>query len=199
MVIYADAIKLMFIHAPKTGGSSVTRALDPYISRTGKRTTGRAWQGSFHNGGMHADYEEQRKKIDHLLWEDWTLTATVRNPFTLMQSLHNKFGEGKTMVEFMRDAFANPDMCRLCGIYFRKTFTDIVGPADPVMRFESLEEDFAALTQQWDIEAELPSPRPPPHHISVYEPQPHSKESIELVERHFAVDLERWGYTAPEM
>ena len=91
--------KLVYIHIPKTSGSSFTKIIKEY-AMTNKKTydSGGGWQGSYHfnNGccdGQHTSINDLNKK-DLLKIANVPIITIVRNPYSWLVSVHESFYKG---------------------------------------------------------------------------------------------------------
>ena len=99
-MIIADSKKLMFVHIYKTGGSSITSLLAPYITKQHRSenpiTSGDRWQNSWHfDDDQHSKFAEalavlhkSEVKID---LDDYFKFVFVRNPYSWILSVWNNF------------------------------------------------------------------------------------------------------------
>jgi hypothetical protein len=97
-MIIADSKKLMFVHIYKTGGSSITRFLMPYISEDFRskypRTTGACWQDTWHFDAIqHSKLADALPLLDKLNLDlnEYTKFIFVRNPYSWVLSIWNNF------------------------------------------------------------------------------------------------------------
>ena len=88
----------IFVHVYKTGGSSLTRLLAPYVEERFRmkevRTEGPGWQGTWHyRGRQHAWFEslleDEFFQSENLF--DYRVFAIVRNPYSWALSVWNDF------------------------------------------------------------------------------------------------------------
>ena len=83
----------MYVHIYKTGGSSTTEVLIPYIERKFRKSRTRTkevnWQQTWHLGKQHATLAESLLKLNKLGIDpqDYFLFVFVRNPYTWILSL----------------------------------------------------------------------------------------------------------------
>ena len=91
--------KLVYIHIPKTSGSSFTKIIKEY-AMTNKKTydSGSGWQGSYHfnNGccdGQPTSINDLNKK-DLLKIANVPIITIVRNPYSWLVSVHESFYKG---------------------------------------------------------------------------------------------------------
>ena len=142
MVIFRKQ-RIVFVHAPKTGGSAVCRAL-AYLEGNGEefdRLYAQRKQGDFHINGLHTPCPKPMP--------GYTVCCFTREPGSLVQSCYNYakhrgFYKG-TAEQFLKD-FRNDKIVvplsfyRKYGKYGYEKYCDFVG------EFEHIEEDFYRLT-----------------------------------------------------
>jgi len=97
MVLYSN--KFIFIHIPKTSGSSFTKMIKEYL-KTNKKTrySGRGWQGTYHFNsgggrycnGQHTSINDLNKE-DRLKIANLPIITIVRNPYSWLVSVHEHF------------------------------------------------------------------------------------------------------------
>ena len=97
-MIISDSNKFIFIHIYKTGGSSMTALLMPYISERFKsknpKMQGPRWQRDWHvNRRQHSKFEDNLSFIVqfNLDLSDYFKFVFVRNPYTWILSIWNNF------------------------------------------------------------------------------------------------------------
>lgn len=97
-MIVADLKKLIYVHNRKTGGSSITSLLRPYISEKfrGKntRTEGGGWQGTWHFDGIqHSKFSDALPILDNanIDLDEYFKFIFVRSPYTWILSIWNNF------------------------------------------------------------------------------------------------------------
>lgn len=79
--------KFVFVHIPKTGGTTVTLLLQPHL-KPGPRN-GKAWQVHYHKHKMHSSIKPFRGS------EDYFKFAFVRNPWSWLVSQYTSGVIGK--------------------------------------------------------------------------------------------------------
>jgi hypothetical protein len=127
--------KFLFIHVPKTGGTSIRRVLRPYFD----------WQFSLHRTA-HATSQDYQREIPHDVYDSLFKFCCVRNPWEREMSYHfHRYNE------WNRDLFIE-DLLKDRG---QLSFYDPY-QMDFIMRFENLEEDFGIVCQQLGLKLELP-------------------------------------------
>ena len=97
-MIVADSKKLLYVHIYKTGGSSITDLLAPYITeefRSKKvKTSGPRWQDSWHFDRIqHSKFSEALPKLDryNINLDEYFKFVFVRNPYSWVLSIWNNF------------------------------------------------------------------------------------------------------------
>ena len=177
---------VLFVHINKTGGSSIERALAlPFQHRTARELVDLVgpdrWRSCFTFAFVRNPWDKvvshyfYRVKTDqtgladrHLDFDEWVLRAYGRRE----PRYHDDPKWFMPQIEWIADEDG-------------EILVDFVG------RFERLEEDFAEVCRRLGRDARLPhvkaSDRPP--YAETYSP-----ESAEIVRRHFAADIELFGY-----
>lgn len=102
-MITADKKKVIYIHIYKTGGSSITNLLMPYISENYRsknpKTEGACWQRTWHiDRRMHSKFCEAIPVADKLNvdLDEYFKFAFVRNPYSWILSVWNNFFQSPT-------------------------------------------------------------------------------------------------------
>jgi sulfotransferase famil protein len=161
----------LFVHVPKTGGTSIARALDPWVVHPpqGKwnkllcRTHLRRDPGRFMLR-VHGSLSYARKVLPGDLYGQLFKFAFVRNPwdrlvseysFVLDKSHHPRYKEVRNLANFAE--YLRYEKERAHG---RSQADMLLGPdglgVDFVGRFEQLSQDFAAVCQKLEIDSSLP-------------------------------------------
>jgi len=187
---YSDKLlcRWVFIHINKTGGSSIEHALGLRFE--------------------HKTALEKRADLGAWLWNRKFRFTFVRNPWDRVAShyhyrvMTDQTGLGDRHLSFgdwVRLAYGEQDP-RYCDQpkMFQAQWRWIADEAGNSMvhfvgRFERLAEDFAALTRQLGIEAELPHLKGSSRGRKPYQGE-YDAETREIVARVFAEDIEHFGY-----
>lgn len=196
-MLISDSHRFAFFHNPKTGGSSITAALAPYLRDPQEvwSRDDRGWQIKHHVRiavTIRGRVGLTSKKALHR-WgpypEGYLRVAFVRNPWERMVSWFLT----------RRDKTEGEEFDIYLSRFFRKykTQSQAIGHADFVGRFEDLEQDFRRLCSQVGID---PAPELPHRNRQCevrlpwrqyYRDFPGTEE---MVRKHFAEDIERYGY-----
>lgn len=173
--------KCIFIHVPRTGGSSIETAL------AGRRVPFKEFRGEKHLTASNA------KKLYSEYWDDYFTFTIVRNPWDRVVS-HYNFSpfrsinalSGKSLKYFLekyKPYSHEPNPCDYDNII------DI--PLDFVGRFENLNEDFKKICKHIGANLVLP-------HIGKTEHQDYTKyynkETQKMVQEIYEKDIERYNY-----
>jgi len=188
-MLLADDLKLAFIHIPKTGGSSVTAALIPYITPKRRKPAipvgDKHWQSRFHiTRNMHSRYRESSTKIP----DGYKVFSVVRNPWERFASIYWNFGKGKSIEDFCITLLKKGEKSRWTQLPY---LTDRRGKmaVDTIVRFENIETEFKSLT---GIDLPHHNKKIHPPYESLYDPF-----FIRTVQHMLREDIEYFGYKRP--
>jgi hypothetical protein len=192
--------QFLFVHIPKTAGNSIQTILRHYSED--EIISSRPSQDGIERFGVqnanykikkHSTLAEYRAALGEEQFRRLYKFACVRNPWDRMISYY--FTPGQRRVEWDRHAFKKfvsktpsvADYLRL-----EEAEVDPFCNVNRVMRFENLAEDFRTVCSELDIPlAPLPQyNRSEREHFSKY----YDGELRALVERRFALEIERFGY-----
>lgn len=188
--------RTIFVHVPKTGGSSVTLALKPHrdmrgilVRRTNKcfASLGVDYRLTGIDTITHATAKDYAKHLESE-FSNYFSFAIVRNPFDWMVSkYHFKLKRVDTRGSF-RQFVQNHTV---------KHQTDYITDDDGTImvsflgRFERLAEDFVTITEKIGLDLQLPNVNATDHkHFSSY----YDAETEALVAQHYKKDFEILGY-----
>jgi hypothetical protein len=197
-VILAKRYRMAFYHTPKTGGSSVTAALEDCWSTTRRLPVGaRGWQVHLHHGYMHA-HPAQMPAPD-----GYRTACFVRNPYSLMLSLYGIAGRPEEPLEqfcvrFLRaPATVQTREGTRLALYSDHRQAEFARGCQFVGRFERLEQDFASLCEWIGI-----APRRLPHENrktgSTVDLSAYTDAARAAVAEAWAEDLAELGYGWPD-
>lgn len=217
--------RLIFIHIPKSGGTSVLGAFrsagidfafdgdgiwerlaahprGPQVLRRLKTLC--PINTLVHFAEKHLPAEILREFVADDMWQSSFKFAFVRNPWDLLVSTYFFIQSTKSAFDRMEPDFSNVIEHSDFSAFVRQypliaadqqaMLSDESGDkiVDFVGRFERLEEDFAYICGRVGVAAELPHLNPSEH--APYR-EYYDDETRKIVERHFARDIERFGYT----
>lgn len=197
-MIVCKKLRFAFVHIPKTGGSSMTLLLAPYVNAEAK-TVAAGWQHGFHSDAlMHQPITPQTLKASRKLFK----FAFVRNPWGWLASMYHskaakatKYGYGykgdlswEEFVEAVADGTVNlPAQSWWLSVNGRVAM-------DHVARFERFAEECCYIMGRLG----LPMPDEVPHRVRRKEKRRYTDlydaRLRDLVAKVFAEDIERWGY-----
>lgn len=215
-MLLSHRYRFLFVHIAKTGGTSVRAALKPLLWRDPwyypMWLCGRLSHLTGHRLGTklprHAKIILAQELLPREYFDDLFKFAFVRNPWDLqVSSFHHirrerpqYLGGHTEFADFLRwkldperpyqyhlDTSITPQSDYLIDLR-GQVIVDFIG------RYERLEEDFAAICKRIGIR-----PPPLPHRRRAQDRQRdwrlyYTDETAELVARHFARDIELFGY-----
>ncbi len=206
--------KFLFIHIPKSAGTSVTVALkkfsdspeDVWINRLLARVGINVnWIGPFHwiRGRKHSTARQMKMMYSDSIFNEYYKFAFVRNPWALLVSYYHyiksnehhhrskKVGNIDSFESYIRYEIKRNKINQ------SRFVTDSPGNdlVDFVGRFESLEKDLGTIFERLGIESEMPHINSSTHND--YR-QYYTEETANLVASHWAEDILRFGYTFDE-
>lgn len=124
-MIIADSKKLIFIHIYKTGGSSITKLLLPYITEgfRSKRTkiAGGGWQNTWHfDRNQHSKFSDVLPRLEKsgINTDEYFKFVFVRNPYSWILSIWNNFYQSPK--RNLPDSMQNSIKFMLRGIFNKK-------------------------------------------------------------------------------
>lgn len=204
MIIHTH--KAIFVHIPKTAGSSIEVALNAFE----KTNTGAVDEatGMFYpvttGKEKHFDARAYRKHYGRKVWQDYYKFTVVRNPW---QRIHSWWWNNRYITEtldmpfaeFLRSRLADPDDLPRALRPQTRWITSANGKIemDYTCRFETIDDDFKAVCKQIGAPVtELPrvlvenrNPASRPHYTDDYD-----ADLVELVARVYADDIDQLQY-----
>ena len=208
--------KLIFIHVPKTGGSSVVRAITEgsNAKRAGDCMDywGKIKKGKFNMKGLHKVFEVEwpyarrvslfhhlpayqlMKLIDNDIWDNYYKFAVIRNPFDRYVSFYEYYrgtgGRLRTGEKSFEEWFWTED-------FFPAQWPYVYNPAggllvDKIIRFEDISSEFKKVCEDLKI----------PFNVMPHEKKSERKSYQEYFTRDMRIcaeklvrrDLELFGY-----
>jgi hypothetical protein len=194
-VIISHSHKFVFIHTPKTSGSSIGFLLNKYSKNLALPenididTWG--WQIPLHQRGMHQPYYLVKNYIP----KEYYVFAFVRNPFDLLVSgWRHKYNRDFDSF-IMYQLFNSPKLFYKWTQWQYLSFNEKI-ELDYVGKFENIEKDFNNIAEQIGIKErynDLPLKNVTNYNKENYKDY-YSDETRSIVEKKYAKDLEYWGY-----
>lgn len=201
---------LIFVHVYKTGGTSVTQALQAHVGplerrlhRSGRCRNGLAFRDAYHNLAPHCTAREIRDQLPNGLFARCFKFAFVRNPWSLQLSLfryvlrssdhpqHSDFAALSSLEAYIQwlETLPNGPQRVQCDFVMDengKPLLDFIG------RFERLGQDFAAVANRFGWRPNLPhlnASGDDPDYRQFYTPR-----SRDIIARLHRADIETFGY-----
>ncbi len=200
----SDEKRFVFVHIPRTAGTSIETALAPYAREPVGYTVG----GNTVLAHKHATAAELRGLVGDAFWASAFTFSIVRDPWARMYSDYNFFHDvGPRLLDEFSDlerwltalALSEPFTRWLrtgadrLDIAQSSYLTDADGAllVDFVGRFETLGGDFEAICRSVGVERALP-------HVNGTRRRDfraaYDADSVALVGRYAAADIDRFGY-----
>ena len=204
------SLGLIFIHIYKTGGSSVTHALQSHVGHVERRLhrLGRCRKGlvsrrAYHNLSQHCMAREIRDRLPDQLFARCFKFAFVRNPWSLQLSLfryvqrtpdhpqHTDFAAlpcFESYIEWL-DTLPNGPHRVQCDFVLDESGQPLL---DFIGRFERLGPDFASVANRFGWKGPLP-------HLNASHDDPefrkfYTRRTRDIVGRLHRADIEAFGY-----
>jgi len=170
-------LKTIFIHIPRTGGTSVETAL-----------VGNNWW-KIQPETKHIDWQQAHQHYSEY-WDQYLKFTIVRNPWDWLASLYNSHDRGgnKSWEEYVRKPNLYP--------HEQKSLlqSEIIGhQMDHILRYETLNEDFIRLCQALGIKKSLPCVQLGESDYSHYSGL-YTDEQQQLISDLFKEDIDRFGF-----
>jgi len=190
-----DELKCIFIHIPKTGGSSINTVLRGH---GGIRLFGDVPKGERRNGMPghyhHYRWPEVKNHVDPDVWRNYFKFAVVRNPWDRVVSWfeYHKVTKSNTARKMSFDQWVRkrpgPPMWRHV---LERPDLDTV-KVDSLIRYETYAEDLQRVWTHLGVQVDkMP-------HIKKTERKPYqeyyNEEQRHLIARHYEADIHLFGY-----
>jgi len=167
-VIVSNEKQFIFVHVPKTAGTSITHTLKQFASYSVSSEYKVVGQGVLHKAlKKHSHAKEIKRYMDAAKWNSYFKFGFVRNPWDLFVSLyfwlkkhskHSKIRKNNILFkQFIINFYKNIDKAVLMGngqhpfLFDKGTcLVDYVG------RYENLKDDVAKISAKIEIPLNLP-------------------------------------------
>lgn len=200
--------KCIFIHIPKTGGTSIENVIWPVKS---ERTEADLWMGlvkpyynKYQTGGLqHLTAQQIRKEVGEDIFNSYFKFAVVRNPWDKAVSQYTYMQKRKDLRKFI-GMNRYTTFRRYLKLIDRKEHvqwkpqldflvdTDGTMLVDKIIHFEALEEGFHGVIQHLGMpETDLPHANPSKRkHYQTY----YNTKNIRYIEERYAADIAALQY-----
>lgn len=202
MAFVSKERRIVFVHIPKTGGTSISVALaDAHgaqvtgnRSRLKDRGIGGAVPGEYRPNGIsvHDTLQEIRQKFAPA--KNYQSFCVVRNPWARIFSYYQhkrRINDPQLPPGTFAEVFRTSNFLLLQPQTFWMRGKSGALDIDHVLRMESLEADFNALMEDFDISARLP-------HLNRSDEKPYQDHyddySKQLILEYYHHEIERFGY-----
>lgn len=202
----SDTLNCIFVHVPKTGGTSIEDVLWP-----GERTEAQLWRGMidrYHNkyqtGGLqHLLATQIREEVGAQRFGECYRFSFVRNPWERAVSQYAYMLQKKYLRDFV-GMKEDDDFPRYLSLIQERRHVQWMAQVDFLFdqsgeclvnfvgRFERLREDAAVVFEKVGVScAELPHSRASTHrrYTEYYDP-----ETKRIIEHFYGADIERFAY-----
>ena len=214
-MIVSHKYRFIFLRTEKTGGTSLTQALQSILTENDEEASLRrpAWAkfSPIHHGALkrnfpqwfglhrHATAKQARDVLGREIFDSYYKFAIERNPWDRQVSLyaHRQWKKGSKDLDFDRDMrsiiYRSTEYVRLNNWSIYAIGTDIV--ADRVLRYENLDQEIAELFDHLGIDASIQMPRlraynPDREHYSKY----YTDRTRDMVGRWYAKEIDALSY-----
>ena len=209
-MLISDTKKFVFVHIEKTAGSSITEVLRPHALARPES----GWHSILRALGLPRDYRRYRfpthcglaeaeRKLPEDRYQGYFKFAFVRNPWDRLVSeynaachkqrraKHRRIHAMNDFADYIRFEIGRDKLQQHRLVLNRHGDIGV----DFLGRFETLKPDFDSVCRRLRIDYELPVTNRFPHrHYSRY----YTPETRNLVARHWARDIEMFGYRFQE-
>lgn len=184
--------KFLFLHLPKTGGTSINSSLSKYCDKS---------SGSAYS--KHASLGEMKSAIGDKSFDEYFKFTIIRNPWDRVLSLYFwgiqiKPGRGiqsnwknETFDSWIKNTFIKDNLYNIWPDQIDLMTINGVNPMNFVGRFENLKQDWKEICKSICIDEELKylySTKHKPYH------EYYDEESIEIVKNYYSKDIKTFGY-----
>jgi hypothetical protein len=190
-MLYSKTHNFIFVHIPKTGGTSIRRVLEPYATPL---PDGTSVDDCTHRYG-HLTAIELKRLLGEEVWESCFKFAVVRNPADWYVSLHC-FNSGEPLakdspetIESFRTLMKARHWDLQLSDYICSEDGELL--VDHLIRFDSIKKNFSKVCKQLGIKNTLTHrlPTSRKHYTEFYD-----RETQRAYEQHYGSDALKYGY-----
>lgn len=200
----SDKYKIIFLHNPKTGGTTIEQLLDIIASRNHFYSTSRTINKV---EPQHLTYNLLKKALPEVKFNSYFKFTFVRNPWDRLVSTYHfdtrGFKRFEDFIDFIdqlyhkyndETIFQFPEFIRYrCSHLFRQCL--FTGPGVEVYRFENFENDIKQILKHLGIDKTIPKFNASVHqHYSKY----YTERTRNIVARIYSGDIQRFNYVFEE-
>ena len=154
-MIYDDTNKLIYIHVPKTAGTSISTTLTSKIKKCHLPVRAllndqfrESIKHNFNWGKVNMSRWDEHFKNLRERWEEYTTFTVVRNPWDrLVSDYHynlNKGIEPRTFEQLVKDLYQHRGIWKETQFYWLCDDNNNI-PVNKILKFESLQNDFKQI------------------------------------------------------
>lgn len=203
MSVFVESKNLIFVHVPKTGGTSIAKWLVTNCNGVkGRRVHSplNSLKTEFNQDAF--SFAVVRNPWDRMLSYYFYIKASTKN--RLEDSLAGRLKKSHKLkkspehltktLEFLNKGFdyfiKNDQLWQMTNMSIAHQ-TDIAKDVDLILKFENLKEDFIQIQHKLDCFADLPHTNNTKHnHYSTY----YTQETIDMVAKKFKDEITKYGY-----
>ena len=186
-MIVSNKHKFVFVHIPKTGGTSMTMMLEPHLDEKAKKPMGRGWQSQFHKHGLHSGINSKRYRQ----YEDFFKFAIVRNPYDRLCSIWRSGMSGSAKYRF--DKFVKICKPGNYKVQYNHIYENKKLLVDYIMKYENYDQEVRGFFDKFGLLCgEIP------HKLKTTHRQKRktelNQELSDIIYRKYRIDFDTFGY-----
>jgi hypothetical protein len=187
-MIISNEHKFVFIHIPKTGGTSMTMMLAPHLKgKSSLSQAGRGWQNKFHQNGLHGGIKENHYNS----FKDFYKFVIIRNPYDRFGSMWRSGMGGSAKFSF--DKFVKTFSIRAYRPQHDHIYENGKLLVDHMIRYENYKEEVEKFFDKFNLElGEMP------HRLKTTDRPERSRTITErqadIIYNKYKIDFDTFGY-----